>query len=125
MYVLRPGPAFSDLARWHAAPLVRALTDRVRLSAYILDHLRKHNLTRTADAFASEAPDLPHDAPLIDAPQGFLAEWWAVFWDVLSARTRKQASEQAQMYLEARPYFFPLKLIATRPHCLLLYLVSI
>jgi len=72
---------------------------RARLNAYILDHLRKQNLTASAEAFSKEA-NVPGDSVLIDAPGGFLFEWWSVFWDILSARTKKPASESARSYVE-------------------------
>lgn len=80
-----------------------ALTTPPRLHAYILDYMRKSGMTSSADAFAREvAIPSETEAALIDAPQGFLYEWWAVFWDVLSARTRKPASDHARLYVEVR-----------------------
>jgi len=36
----------------------------------------------------------------IDAPGGFLFEWWSVFWDIFIARTNEKHSEVAVAYLE-------------------------
>ena len=37
----------------------------------------------------------------IDAPEGFLYEWWGVFWEIFVAKTRPAASPAAASYLEA------------------------
>jgi hypothetical protein len=36
----------------------------------------------------------------IDAPGGFLFEWWSVFWDIFIARTNEKHSETAAAYIE-------------------------
>lgn len=36
----------------------------------------------------------------IDAPGGFLLEWWSVFWDIFIARTNEKHSDSAASYLE-------------------------
>lgn len=36
----------------------------------------------------------------IDAPGGFLFEWWSVFWDIFIARTNDKHSEVAASYIE-------------------------
>lgn len=38
--------------------------------------------------------------PAIDAPGGFLFEWWSVFWDIFIARTNEKHSEVAASYIE-------------------------
>jgi hypothetical protein len=45
----------------------------------------------------------------IDAPGGFLFEWWSVFWDIFIARTNDKHSEVAAAYLEVL-YCFQLTL---------------
>ena len=40
----------------------------------------------------------------IDAPGGFLFEWWSVFWDIFIARTNEKHSEVAASYIEV--HFF-------------------
>ncbi|KAG1353989.1 putative transcriptional corepressor LEUNIG-like protein [Cocos nucifera] len=41
-------------------------------------------------------------ANAIDAPRGFLYEWWSVFWDIFIARTSEKHSEVAAAYIEAQ-----------------------
>lgn len=36
----------------------------------------------------------------IDAPGGFLFEWWSVFWDIFIARTNEKHSEAAASFIE-------------------------
>lgn len=43
--------------------------------------------------------------PAIDAPGGFLFEWWSVFWDIFIARTNEKHSDAAASYLEASNFF--------------------
>ncbi|KAG5521775.1 hypothetical protein RHGRI_034112 [Rhododendron griersonianum] len=38
----------------------------------------------------------------IDAPRGFLFEWWSVFWDIFIARTNEKHSEAASTYIETQ-----------------------
>ncbi|KAF4374671.1 hypothetical protein G4B88_004923 [Cannabis sativa] len=40
------------------------------------------------------------DPVAIDAPGGFLFEWWSVFWDIFIARTNDKHSEAAAAYIE-------------------------
>lgn len=54
----------------------------------------------------------------IDAPGGFLFEWWSVFWDIFIARTNEKHSEVAAAYLEVAWDF----LIYNAP---LLFLISL
>ncbi|CCH44725.1 hypothetical protein BN7_4293 [Wickerhamomyces ciferrii] len=87
------------------------------LNAYVYDFLIKSSLPQTAQTFIKEA-DVPTDnnqnkvvktppqkdlLPLaisMDAPQGFLYEWWQIFWDVFNARTHRGGSENAQHYYQ-------------------------
>ena len=50
---------------------------------------------------------MPRDTVPIDAPGGFLYEWWSVFWDVFSARANKQATKEAMYYVDVTAFFFP------------------
>lgn len=43
--------------------------------------------------------------PAIDAPGGFLFEWWSVFWDIFIARTNEKHSEAAASYIEVIIWF--------------------
>lgn len=51
----------------------------------------------------------------IDAPGGFLFEWWSVFWDIFIARTNEKHSDVAASYIEACgfPNFFFSKISIT------------
>jgi hypothetical protein len=40
--------------------------------------------------------------PAIDAPGGFLFEWWSVFWDIFIARTNEKHSDTAASYIEVK-----------------------
>ncbi|KAE8685599.1 Transcriptional corepressor LEUNIG [Hibiscus syriacus] len=42
------------------------------------------------------------DPVAIDAPGGFLFEWWSVFWDIFISRTNDKHSEAAAAYIEAQ-----------------------
>ncbi|ODV95330.1 hypothetical protein PACTADRAFT_68511, partial [Pachysolen tannophilus NRRL Y-2460] len=94
-----------------------ATNSRQLLNAYIYDFLIKSGLSSTAKAFYQEAEipttannlssikrnnsldnDLPPLAMSMDAPQGFLYEWWQIFWDVFNARTHRGGSAAAQQY---------------------------
>ncbi|XP_020275817.1 transcriptional corepressor LEUNIG_HOMOLOG isoform X2 [Asparagus officinalis] len=83
------------------------------LDVYIYDYLLKRNLQSTAKAFMAEgkvAADPVENFPskfnfclaAIDAPGGFLFEWWSVFWDIFIARTNEKHSEVAAAYIEAQ-----------------------
>ncbi|KAH0930207.1 hypothetical protein HID58_015934 [Brassica napus] len=70
------------------------------LDVYIYDYLVKKKLHNTAKSFMTE--DRLHDYSnvAIDAPGGFLFEWWSVFWDIFIARTNEKHSEAAAAYIE-------------------------
>ncbi|KAJ6833027.1 transcriptional corepressor LEUNIG isoform X1 [Iris pallida] len=71
------------------------------LDVYIYDYLVKRNLRETAKAFQAEAKVSP-DPVAIDAPGGFLFEWWSVFWDIFIARTNEKHSDTAASYIETQ-----------------------
>ncbi|KAB8096055.1 hypothetical protein EE612_024348, partial [Oryza sativa] len=71
------------------------------LDVYIYDYLLKRNLQATAKSFMAEGK-VSADPVAIDAPGGFLFEWWSVFWDIFIARTNEKHSEIAAAYLEAQ-----------------------
>ncbi|KAI3802951.1 hypothetical protein L1987_31098 [Smallanthus sonchifolius] len=56
-----------------------------RLDIYILDYLTKRKLNASKKVFGDEAK-VPINIHAIDAPRGFLFEWWAVFWDIFISR---------------------------------------
>ncbi|XP_020259884.1 transcriptional corepressor LEUNIG_HOMOLOG-like isoform X2 [Asparagus officinalis] len=69
------------------------------LDVYIYDYLVKRNLQETAKAFMAEGK-VATDPVAIDAPGGFLFEWWSVFWDIFIARTNEKHSDVAATYIE-------------------------
>ncbi|CAK8571231.1 unnamed protein product [Lathyrus sativus] len=71
------------------------------LDVYIYDYLVKKKLPITAKSFMTEGKVSP-DPVAIDAPGGFLFEWWSVFWDIFIARTNEKHSENAAAYLETQ-----------------------
>ncbi|CAN6460353.1 unnamed protein product [Victoria cruziana] len=71
------------------------------LDVYIYDYLLKRNLHASAKAFMTEGK-IAADPVAIDAPGGFLFEWWSVFWDIFIARTNEKHSEVAAAYIEAQ-----------------------
>ncbi|KAL7151742.1 hypothetical protein ABFS83_04G052000 [Erythranthe nasuta] len=71
------------------------------LDVYIYDYLKKRNLLNSAKAFMTEGK-VATDPVAIDAPGGFLFEWWSVFWDIFIARTNEKHSEAAAAYIETQ-----------------------
>ncbi|CAN8327009.1 unnamed protein product [Cochlearia groenlandica] len=71
------------------------------LDVYIHDYLVKRDLKATAQAFQTEGK-VSSDPVAIDAPGGFLFEWWSVFWDIFIARTNEKHSEVAASYIETQ-----------------------
>ncbi|KAH7517531.1 hypothetical protein FEM48_Zijuj09G0074900 [Ziziphus jujuba var. spinosa] len=71
------------------------------LDVYIHDYLLKRKLHASAKAFMAEGK-VATDPVAIDAPGGFLFEWWSVFWDIFIARTNEKHSEPAAAYIEAQ-----------------------
>ncbi|KAK4785052.1 hypothetical protein SAY86_001741 [Trapa natans] len=71
------------------------------LDVYIHDYLLKRDLKATAQAFQAEGK-VSSDPVAIDAPGGFLFEWWSVFWDIFIARTNEKHSEVAASYIETQ-----------------------
>ncbi|CAJ1972127.1 unnamed protein product, partial [Sphenostylis stenocarpa] len=71
------------------------------LDVYIHDYLVKRDLKASAQAFQLEGK-VSSDPVAIDAPGGFLFEWWSVFWDIFIARTNEKHSEVAASYIEGR-----------------------
>lgn len=71
------------------------------LDVYIYDYLVKRNLQESAKAFMTEGK-VATDPVAIDAPGGFLFEWWSVFWDIFIARTNEKHSDVAAGYFETQ-----------------------
>ncbi|KAL9415839.1 hypothetical protein AB3S75_039104 [Citrus x aurantiifolia] len=57
---------------------------RMMFDRYLYDYMRKKNMHQTADIFRREANVVLHPSfpPGIDVPDGFLHEWWLVFYDM-------------------------------------------
>ncbi|KAI4964159.1 hypothetical protein ZWY2020_006961 [Hordeum vulgare] len=71
------------------------------LDVYIYDYLLKRNLPDDCQGVHGGGK-VAADPVAIDAPGGFLFEWWSVFWDIFIARTNEKHSEVAAAYLEAQ-----------------------
>uniref|UniRef100_A0A0A9ALM0 Transcriptional corepressor LEUNIG n=1 Tax=Arundo donax TaxID=35708 RepID=A0A0A9ALM0_ARUDO len=71
------------------------------LDVYIYDYFLKRNLQATAKAFQAEGK-VSSDPVAIEAPGGFLFEWWSVFWDIFIARTNDKHSDVAASYIETQ-----------------------
>lgn len=71
------------------------------LDVYIHDYFVKRNLVASANTFKTEG-NVAKDPVAIDAPGGFLFEWWSVFWDIFIARTNEKHSDVAASYLESQ-----------------------
>ncbi|CAN6486237.1 unnamed protein product [Victoria cruziana] len=71
------------------------------LDIYIYDYFLKRNLHNSAKAFMAEGK-VSGDPVAIDAPGGFLFEWWSVFWDIYIARTNEKSSEAGAAYIETQ-----------------------
>ncbi|XP_073300231.1 uncharacterized protein [Primulina huaijiensis] len=48
----------------------------------------RNNLHTAAETFAKEA-DISPEPAAVNPPEGFLTEWWSLFWDVYSAKLPK------------------------------------
>ncbi|GMM31331.1 hypothetical protein DAMA08_040760 [Martiniozyma asiatica (nom. inval.)] len=100
-------------------PLVQdsaASNSKELLNAYIYDFLLKSGLKASATAFFQEAEiplahnddklphksfsELPQCQMTMDAPHGFIYEWWQIFWDVFNARTQRGGSASASRYYQ-------------------------
>ncbi|XP_073049297.1 uncharacterized protein [Primulina eburnea] len=55
------------------------------LDKYIHDYMIRKNLHTAAEIFANEA-DISPEPAAVNPPEGFLTEWWSLFWDVYSAK---------------------------------------
>ncbi|XP_073136239.1 uncharacterized protein [Henckelia pumila] len=60
------------------------------LDKYIHDYMIRKNLHTAAETFAKEA-DISPEPPAVNPPDGFLTEWWSLFWDVYSAKIPNQS----------------------------------
>jgi hypothetical protein len=61
--------------------------DGSRFDKYVYDYLVKRSCTEAAKAFAKESGlDVAQLHIPVSTHQGFLYEWWTVFWDIYSAK---------------------------------------
>ncbi|XP_015074852.1 transcriptional corepressor LEUNIG-like isoform X2 [Solanum pennellii] len=67
------------------------------LDVYIHDYLMKRKFGVSARTFQVEAQLLTNRVA-IDAPGGFLLEWWSVFWDIFIARFKTPLSSTSASY---------------------------
>ncbi|XP_062213886.1 transcriptional corepressor LEUNIG_HOMOLOG-like isoform X2 [Phragmites australis] len=81
------------------------------LDVYIYDYLVKRNLHATAKAFISEGK-VATDPVAIDAPGGFLFEWWSIFWDIFHSKTSTTSSSNASTSIDNKPTPTPQQLQA-------------
>ncbi|KAL3615089.1 hypothetical protein CASFOL_040750 [Castilleja foliolosa] len=58
---------------------------QMMLDLYLHNYFTKKNMHTTADIFAREANFHPR-AVAIENPEGFLSEWWSIFWSIFSAK---------------------------------------
>ncbi|CAJ2651291.1 unnamed protein product [Trifolium pratense] len=84
---------------WILLGLLSLLCSLKRLDVYIHDYFLKRKLNATAKTFMSETK-VSTDPVAIDAPGGFLFEWWSVFWDIFISRTNEKHSEAVAAYIE-------------------------
>ncbi|KAL7084391.1 hypothetical protein ACP275_14G220700 [Erythranthe tilingii] len=73
------------------------------LNQYIHNYFLKRKLYNSAKAFMTEAKiDPGYEA--IDSPEGFLLEWWTVYWDIYHTKTNENYSEPAAAYIKTQLY---------------------
>ncbi|CAJ1944384.1 unnamed protein product [Sphenostylis stenocarpa] len=72
-----------------------------RLDLYIYDYLVKRQLHATARVFQAEG-NVSTGPVVIEAPSGFLFEWWSVFWDIYIARANQKHTEASNQQIKAR-----------------------
>ncbi|XP_011086057.1 uncharacterized protein LOC105167896 isoform X2 [Sesamum indicum] len=63
---------------------------QMMLDLYIHNYMIRNNMHETAEIFAREANVCPKVVAL-DPPEGFLSEWWSLFWSVYSSHCTNHA----------------------------------
>ncbi|XP_060189449.1 uncharacterized protein LOC132618401 isoform X7 [Lycium barbarum] len=76
------------------------------LDKYIHDYLIKKGMIKTAETFAGEANVTNPMDVVIKSPEGFLAEWWNVFFDIHSESAHESYAEAAQAMDNVVPYIY-------------------
>ncbi|XP_004295622.1 PREDICTED: transcriptional corepressor LEUNIG-like [Fragaria vesca subsp. vesca] len=71
------------------------------LDLYVHDYMVKKNMHKTAAIFRKEADVYSESPVVIDTKEGFLNEWWTVFYDMYSLRTSELKPQEAKA--EAAP----------------------
>ncbi|KAI7736235.1 hypothetical protein M8C21_022685 [Ambrosia artemisiifolia] len=71
-----------------------------RLQVFMLDYIRKSGMNQTAEIFAREAGITDADCGL-DVADGFLRDWWGVFWDHFTSKTHAAGSNAAEVIPES------------------------
>ncbi|GMY37387.1 transcriptional corepressor LEUNIG_HOMOLOG-like isoform X2 [Fagus crenata] len=67
---------------------------------YLRDYMAKKNMHKTAAIFRKEAK-VCNNPVVIDSAEGFLYEWWSIFYDVYASRQLKHQQAQAEASIEA------------------------
>ncbi|XP_038710429.1 transcriptional corepressor LEUNIG-like isoform X2 [Tripterygium wilfordii] len=65
------------------------------LDLYVHDYMVKKNMHKAAETFKEEA-DVGNHPVVIDSPEGFLNEWWSIFYDVYAHRQMEHQETKAQ-----------------------------
>ncbi|KAK7412357.1 hypothetical protein VNO78_03812 [Psophocarpus tetragonolobus] len=70
--------------------LIDGMLIKCRLRLYLHDYMIKRGMHNAAEMFKKEAqiPDHPVFS-VIDSPDGFLHEWWSIFYEVFTSRQAK------------------------------------
>ncbi|XP_050370819.1 transcriptional corepressor LEUNIG-like [Argentina anserina] len=66
------------------------------LDLYVHDYLVKKNMHSTAAIFRREADVYSETPVVIDTKDGFLNEWWTLFYDMYSSRTSELKPQEAK-----------------------------
>ncbi|XP_050287033.1 transcriptional corepressor LEUNIG-like isoform X1 [Quercus robur] len=67
---------------------------------YLLDYMVKKNMHKTAQIFRKEAK-VCNNPVVIDSAEGFLYEWWSIFYDVYASRQLQDQQAKAEASTEA------------------------
>jgi hypothetical protein len=71
------------------------------------ENIKLKNDGNSINGNANSSSDSDGNAPLpeadvpVQAPEGFLYEWWTVFWDIYSAKLNRPGTMEAQRYVSA------------------------
>ncbi|KAL2969310.1 hypothetical protein AAZX31_15G073200 [Glycine max] len=71
--------AMPPIDRWDADKILRL---------YLHDYMVKRGMHNAAEIFKKEA-QVPDHPVLVDSPDGFLHEWWSIFYEVFTSRQGK------------------------------------